>query len=334
MAVISITITNSTLQLVAGIPRTVALATNIPATIFYTLDGTTPTTSSLVYTSPILMPTDENTVVLQAFATDGMDTSAIIFQSYGTTIVGDRLPRSTVLNLPSQIQRYGPGLFGSGNQLSTGAIYGEVGGTIVDAAGSVGIPDGYDGFGGISNKTDLPYPDNYEVLFSETNDIGLMGRGIGTLPAVDVIVPPPPNQENSVGGGSPDTNSPFFNPKSLVIYQDSTKEPYDPSVPVINRPYFSLENPTTARNGALLFTSAYEGNNGVGGSALKQQYNPRDNTITYYYRDQNTNRWIISKTAYTPKNSDIGNYSKIVFGREQGIGRVFKWIPFRYRTLW
>ena len=46
MAVITITINESSDQILAGIPKYITLTTNIPATIFYTLDGTTPTTLS------------------------------------------------------------------------------------------------------------------------------------------------------------------------------------------------------------------------------------------------------------------------------------------------
>ena len=64
--------------------------------------------------------------------------------------------------------------------------------------------------------------------------------------------PPPPEQS--------DANSPFFNPKALVIFQDHTKPPYDPNITQLMRPSFSLQNPETTRDGALLFTTAFDGN--------------------------------------------------------------------------
>lgn len=337
MAVISITITSSNLQLVAGIPTFITISTNIPSTVFYTLDGSAPTTSSSIVTGSIKLPTDNNTVTLRLFATNGVDSSPIIEQLFGTSTVGNRNPHDTVSGIDDNDCQFGPGLFGSGNQISDGVIYGNTGGVIVDAANGVQIPDGYDGTatGTPSDYTNLTYDsENYDILFSETNSLGQYGKGIGTLPAtVQVIVPPPPIQENSVPYGSANANSPLFNPRALVIFQDSREQPYDPDVPKVNRPYFSLENEEVARNGAMYFTTALEGN-GTTGSALKSQYNPRDNTITYYYRDAVTNRWIISKTEFTPRKPDLFNYSGIVFGRNESVGKIFKWLPFRYRTLW
>jgi hypothetical protein len=330
MAVISITISESELHKIAGVPASVTLTTNVPATIFFTLDGTDPTTSSSVVTGPIVLPTI-GSVTLKAFATDGVNTSPIITQSYGTTTVGDRQPHDKISGI-TYLGQQGP-LFGS---LATDGlgIYDNIGGTTVDAPGVPGIPAGYDGTGTgtPSSQTDLPLAD-YDFIFSETNDIGERGKGIGTLPANATIVMPDPVEPLSVAKGSNNANSPFFNPRSLVIFQDSREEPYDPNVSQINHTFFSLENPERARNGALLFTSALDGNVPFG-SALRSHFNPRENTITYYYRDQNTNRWIISKVPFSPKTPDMYNYSRIVFGRDKPTAKVFKWIPFQYRKLW
>ena len=99
MASISLTITESPLQKVAGIPQTVTIEANVPATIFYTLDGTIPDTTSRVAIGPITLPTNENTVVLQAFATDGTLTSAFIYEVYGSSTSGNRNPHDKVSGL-------------------------------------------------------------------------------------------------------------------------------------------------------------------------------------------------------------------------------------------
>src|SRR3990167_6391539 len=103
MAVISITITEATKQVVSGIPSSVTLSTNIPSTIFYTLDGTTPTVDSSVYVGPILIPTDDASVTLGLFATNGVDSSAVITKVYGPTMSATRQPHDTVIGLTPSI---------------------------------------------------------------------------------------------------------------------------------------------------------------------------------------------------------------------------------------
>lgn len=58
MAVISISLTESQDQVLVDIPRSVTLEANIPSTIFYTLDGTTPTITSSIYIDELFLPTN------------------------------------------------------------------------------------------------------------------------------------------------------------------------------------------------------------------------------------------------------------------------------------
>lgn len=329
MAVISISIVESTLQKVSGIPATIELQTNIPATIFYTLDGTEPTIDSSVAVGEIELP-GLRSVILKVYATNGIDSSAVVMWTFGPSIVGNRNPRDTISGIDdgSTVPRFPYGTSNAGNP----GIHGNIGGVIVDSATVTGEPTGYDGAGNPTAETDLEYSlENYDIIFSETNAIGERGIGIGTLPAAATVVIPT-NQESPPV--SSETNSPFFNPKALVIFQDSTEEPYDKDVSQIMRPIFDMSDPERTRNGALLFTTGLEGNPSRG-SLLKQYFNPRDNTITYYYRDSETNRWIISKTNYVAKDTDVNNLSSVIFGsRQPGSQFVYQWLPFRYRRLY
>lgn len=334
MVAISITITESPVQKLAGIPITILLTTNVAATIFFTLDDTDPDTSSAVVTGPISLPTDEQTVTLKAFATDGVTTCPIIERKFGSTTVPLRHPQDEVLNL-NDVTKGATFPFGSQDQGGP-AIYGNTARNInrtVDDEIIAGIPDMFDGTGTgtHTNETDLPLTE-YTFIFTETNEVGERGNGLGTIPGDVVLEVQDPVQELSVGEGSSDANVALFNPKSLVIFQDGKEEPFDTNVTMLNRGNFSLEDPEVTRSGALYNTTAFEGNV-TQGSSLVQRFNPRDNTITYYYFDSRVSRWIISKEPFSPKIPDIANFSKIVFGREKGPGRVFKWLPFHYRTL-
>lgn len=328
MAAITITIIESELRLVAGIPDTIVLETNVPATVFYTLDGSEPSTSSDIAIEPIKMPTNKGTVVLKAFATDGVDTSPVIEQDFGTTTAYQRQPHDKIAGAVLT-KCCGFPFASTGSNSSVNGQYLNTGGVTVNDPLKPQIPDGYDGtatstFSNYTNENVY----SYDLLFTQTNSIGEMGRGIGTLPAGVTTV----KDESNSPPQETDASSAFFDPKALVIYQDGRVKQYDEDVPRINRPYFNLENEETARDGMLKQTSDVQA---PMGSALRQHFNPSDNTIQYSYWDTRTNRWIISKVPYTPKNENIGNYSGIVFpsSRDPGARYVFKWIPFQYRRL-
>jgi hypothetical protein len=241
MATISISIIKSPMEVVAGIPTTVTLTSNVPSTIFYTLDGTTPTTSSLVAVGPIKLPTNQPSVELQAIATDGLTFSPVISELFGPTLVGARMPHDTV-NLNQDCPGKATYPFGSPvASFNNPVIYGNTGEVIVDKVGETDhTPDGYDGTATGTPANYLSNPTTqFDFIFSETDSIGQMGRGIGTLPANVIWIKPRNNnniQEQTNYG------SKFFNPKALVVFQDSREEPYDPSLTKINRAYFDLED--------------------------------------------------------------------------------------------
>lgn len=331
MAVISLTVAESPLQLVAGVPRTVTISTNVPATIFYTTDGTTPTTSSSVATGPISLPTDIGSFTFKAFATDGTDSSAVFSKNYGPNHQNLRKSHDRITGV-NNVDKTPPFPYGSRNT-GNNTVHKNISPLkVVDAADIDGIPDGFDGQGNYANETDKALA-QLELLFSETNSIGETGVGIGTLPGEVTVKIPEPIQESPIpSNGQSDPNKPLFNPKALVIFQDGTEEPYDPDHPAINKPFFNLENRERARDGSYQYTTAFEGNT-PSGAELIQRYNPKDNTITYYYYDQRVNRWIISKEPFSPKNTNIFNLARIVPGREKGVGKVFQWKRGHYHTL-
>lgn len=328
MSVISVTVSESSVQIVSGIPRTISLSTNIPSSIFYTLDGTVPDTSSSLYIGTFVLPTNNSGVVLTLFATNGIDSSAIITKTYSGNTENQRNTHDQVFGPNAQADNRANS-FPFGNPfIPTVVTYGNTVGLNV-SIGDQGIPDGYDGTGTgtPANRTNLPISD-YPIRYSETDSEGQRGRGIGNLPSNVVIrvpIPVPPST-------STDANSPFFNPKAVVIYQDSRNPAYDADLPMTNRQFFSLENPETARDGALLFNTGFDGLQSTG-ALVRQHYNPRENTITYYYFDSATLRWIISTEPYVPKANSTNNLSRIVFGRGDSANKVYKWFPFSSRRL-
>ncbi len=329
MVVITVTITDSSEELVAGFPQTISLSTNVPATIFYTTDGSTPTNLSSVYTDdPINVPTDVQEFVLKAYATNGTDTSAIITQTYVTDIFNNtRLPHATISgnsnNAPMDLYPFGS------NSPSPVVYYENPAnaGTTVDDPTLPEITYGYDADGNpVGANQDI---NDYLTVYSTTNRKNQTIPNVGNLPGkVDVSGRRTP-AIYSVAESS--RASALFDARAMVIFQDATTD--DPSnPPQINPQLFSFERMENTKDGAPLFASSLD-TPSVSGSYLRSHYNPRTQMVTNYYRDSGTNRWIIASYPYEPKG-DPGNLGGMVFSRnDQGAGRVYSWNQFRYRVL-
>lgn len=317
---ITITATESGKQIISGIPYKITLATNIPATIFYTLNGSTPTTSSLVYVEPIALPTNNAGVTFSYFATNGSESTAVVSKRYAPLQAPNRVQRAQVANAGHSHGTLGLAPFAS----ETGtvlAVYGAPGGITVDSPNVASTLDGYDGTGtGTKVRPhDLPL-EEYNIVHSESDRQNKRGRGIGTLPAtakIEIPIPEAPSTSSS-------TSEYFFNPRAMVIYQDSRDADLENPVSKLNRPFFSMVNPSHTDRGSIVAKTETASN--VTGTFLRSHYNPRDNTITYYYRDRETNQWIISKEPWHPKNENIGALHKMVFSsREPGAAFVYRW---------
>lgn len=326
--VITIIITESDDELVYGVPKYLTLDTNIPSTIYYTLDGSVPTDISLIYLGDELyLPTNTPTITIKLFATDGTDTSAVVTRTYYPDITSIRQSHDMVTDLGASTD---PPNFPYGDPApEVPGVYLTVGGDIVDSPDKSNYPSGH-GWDGSGTGTGVGFTDqpleSYDIVFSEANDIGERGHGIGTVPATVTATKPAEIPISS------NMNDRLFNPRALVIYQDNTKEPFDPNLCQVNRQYFSLENPQTAKDGAAFDTLGYEGLTATG-SFVNSFFNPRDNTITYYYFDSKSLRWIISKESYQPTSSSGKLYNLIFSSRARGSQYVYKWIPFVGRIL-
>ena len=334
MSVISLSIIESEEQIISGIPRFVSITTNIPSTIFYTLDGSDPTINSTIYVDKIIMPTLPGInlqVTLKVFATNGINSSPIISNTYETNILNNtRTSRTDTNQAPNSIP---PGNskfpFGSDYNQSNILYTGSPGntGVTVDSPLIPEISNGFDGNQNPNNFTNLPLnSSNYNLVYSTTNAQGETGKGIGTLPGNVTIERPTDAYEIS------DVNDKFFNPKSLVIFQDYTQD--DPTKPpVINKLNYTNINPGTIRDGVYFMNTGLE-NQTTTGSFLRSHYNPRTQNITYYYFDRVSLSWIISSQPYQPTNKDPGNYSQIVPGKDTNTaGFVFNWVPWKRRVL-
>jgi hypothetical protein len=338
MSVISVSIVESLEQIISGIPVSVSLFTNISATIFYTLDGSVPTLFSAIYTSPISIPTNSPTIILSIFATNGVDSSPVVIETYQTNLLGQdaRFPHSgTNAHTNSTQSTIDPAPFGSPpiqpNQQYLGPA--EAGLTVYDPAKPAGPPTGYDSDGnptGFTNNQEKALPTKrFPIIFSDSGEQGQEGYGIGTLPLSTVIPPTAPPEQTNI-------NSMTFDPRAFVIIQDLT-QPVDPGLPPhINRMNFTLEKVEITREGNQYFNVGPDAPP-VSGNFVRREFDATKNVMTYYYIDTTQNRWIISKVPYTPA-ADQYNYAgsiKSGWGANRpGSQFVYQWIPFKGNYLY
>lgn len=330
MVVISVTITASEEQVVAGIPRTVSISTNVPTSIFYTLDGSIPTLFSTMYTGPIFLSTTGLSVTLNILATNGTDSSPIVTETYVTNMAEGTNARLAHSATDAQPGSNIPDLYPFGTnpyQPDQDFLNPADAGITVDNPALPSTPTGFDGAGNPVGFTNQPFDlTNYSIKYSTSDREGQTGPGIGNLPFNVTI------QTESAPPETTNQNSNMFDPRAFVIFQDSTTEnPSDP--PHINRMHFSLENPEKTRDGNLFFNSGLDAPP-VSGTFLRSHYNPRTNMMTYYYLDTWTNKWIISTTPYVQNGTFDGNLSGVAQASGgAGAKYVFEWLPFTRRVL-
>ena len=337
MSVISITITPSLQTVLPDLPALITISTNIPAIIFYTLDGKIPNTDSPVYVAPIVMP-ELLSVTLSIVATNGNNTSDVVVQTYTAdasqivTIVNDRLPHSTVVGLDGNTSNNSLFPFGSNSPVPN-VEYGNPGNagtTVYNQSLPTAVSQGFDGNGNPAVFTNKPKEFyQFNEIYSTTNYEGEIFPGVGSLPApVEIIGSQYPQDYRPEISSTADR---IFDPRALVIYQDTTTE--DPTNPaIIMRQNFNLENPEIVRDGNLLHNTALDQETTTG-VFVRRDYNPRTNMITNAYYDNTVGRWIFSKSVYQPTTAGLNNLSQMVFGRGAAGNRVYSWKWNYYRTL-
>ena len=323
MAVIEITVVPSSVQLISGIPKSVTIEVTIPSMIFYTFDGSDPTTESLVYTDELELPLNQSSVNLKIFATNGLDSSEILSFMYSPNISNARLPHSKVTFASNP-----PTACGSDGG-TVKVNYSQPAGETLNAANVYNVyGDGYGFEPSIYPVREYDYNvPIFDYLYSTTDSKGNSGKNIGTLPAQSQIlyVPPPPE--------SSEVNKETYNAKAMVIFHDGTKP--NSNEREIFRPYYSGEDLEISYGSRLNTTNETEGNTAFNGALVNYYYNSKDNTYNFYYWDNICCRWIISKEPAREAISPVRDqkpYAELL-GMSTQDRYVYKWMPYKRSGL-
>lgn len=290
---IIITLTPSEKEIISGIPQYVELSTNLPSTIYYTIDGTVPTPLSSVYTEQIALPTYSGMVTISAIAYyfDGYATvpSAILTQTYGTD------------NTDLGRTRY---------------VFHE--GIVYSYPGGADIPLYYDFDGEPVLYIDTPLSELEIIQPDRAPD----GSVIGTDNQVEMLAP---EYTGSVIDDSPPLFSYANNQEEVrtdalyLLVDGRASTPNKPSVDIINGPLMSLRNSRGSWSGIDYINLGKS--NYFSGSATRYHYDRSKNVIVFSYFDTNSCRWVRSIQDLPPAPTDLPTprYSN---------PHVFKWFTY------
>ncbi len=286
MAVVTLTFQGSDDEIVSGIPRYISIESNVTATIYFTIDGSTPTTNSPIYTDTINVPTNQNSITLSAFGVGLDDVSGpILTQVFATDV--SRISITRMIGIEGIML----------NRADTGAD----------------IPNDYDADGLPGRFLDID-PSNLDF---SPGDRGFNGIAPGTR--IEVGFQDPTSTPSLLDDDMEISSSPeigeFFNPNARVIYIDN-RIPND--ILIILRPYGSLHDPYIEFGGKRILESSEDANY-VSGGFVKRFYNPVNNTMVSYYFDHNEARYVRNIQNLPSNIPNREQYSP-------GNPLVFKWV--------
>ena len=283
---IILTVIESEIELIAGIPESVQVTANIPANIYYTFDGEEPDENSLqASSSKVIFPTDQNSFTFKCVAFDGYYYSETFEKGYTVSSADIKNTRKG--------NEGGLVIFEYGQPITESFTYDSDG---FDAQEITKIRDSVDFKTSVTDDQGIPVESTKSFInFAKT-----------ALKDNDEIV------------SSPNNDNVNFDPRAKVVIIDGSSEEKmnNQSVRIINRPYdaFEFVSPFYKENESK-FRSIISGN------LVRYVYNNQTGEVTFYYYESVESRWIISKQKTDPKSF---NFGKIKYGR--GNRFVFRWV--------
>lgn len=261
MAVVTLTFTGSEEEIVAGVPKTMTIESNIPATIYFTIDGSIPTLDSPIYVDTFEFPTGVNSVTLSAFGVDSIGTA-------GPTLTQVFAP--DVTDIKVALHRHT-----------------DLEGIVIDRVGEgLDIEDGFDADGDPVRFLDIEEID-LELVNSAR---GYLGIEEGTQVTVNIPDPETTSRfsdDNFQSFSTPEVGE-LFNPYARTILIDNRK---DNDINIIPRPYGSLHNIYREFGGKRLLHPADDAAY-VSGGFVRRFYDAKNGVMVSYYFDHNEGRYV------------------------------------------
>lgn len=272
---ITLTIVESTKQIIAGIPESITISSSIPAVYFYTLNGEDPTIDSDTISGSIFyLPTDKTNFTLKILAISGSESSDIFEEIYTSSFS----PPPKRLELTEGINILPPGEQVVDN-LSFGA-------------------DGY-----AAQETSIEFQD-LELKASQRDKFEKYGNGKTSIGFINFSLEIFESKLPYQGSTSTPNNNLNFDPQAgLIIIDGSTSEAMAAQeVKIINRPHGTMTPKTDVYNESYSLTPLVTGN------LVKYFYNPNTGKIVFYYYDSRDTRWIQSIQKIEPKTLNISAF--------------------------
>jgi len=294
---ITLTFVPSETEVLSGIPKTVSIEANQPATIYYTLDGTTPTPSSSIYVGTLTMPGDVGAITLSAIA---------YYLDSDNNLVPSPILSETYFTDTSRLDRYR-------NLFFEGVVY-----IFPEGTTSTEFPFYYDENGEAVNLINVEL-DQLEFIQSETDQQGnpvalpndvMYATGAQTPTYFD----DEPVLFSSVNG------SEIFNPHAQFILIDGRTGAPPQQVELINGPHMSLRDMRKTYGGVDFIDLL--GSNYISGGATRPMISEEKRIIVFYYFDSDSSRWIKSIQDLPARPTDLS------YPNWTSPGLVFHWFQF------
>jgi len=292
---ISLSIEKSIIELVSGIPEYILLITDVPSTVFYTLDGNIPDSSSLVADGRVYLPTNQGAVVLTAVAISDTDNSDVISANF-TTVMN--------INKTQNIGYEGIQILPPNSDALFNLGYGE---------------------DGSPQQQSAIVLEELDIVASRTDYTGMpiLGEKEGKTSKDFVNLSRNKHVYSYPEKSSPNNNNVFFDPKAKYIEIDGTTSAAMEGqiVKIVNRPYGNFDPVSKGYN-----EGKKQSENVITGNLVRSIYDPHTGLYVSFYYESKDSRWIVSKQK-TEKKLLIINFNS------EKNRFVFRWVEDRHMTI-